>query len=91
MACLKLSIKPLKLDCHQNVVQMAHRIQMILHEKHVSRYSGLEKIAFPSILKRRGEVLSECFFITRSRRWTMSSTPDWAASPGRRKINGLPI
>jgi len=52
MACLKFSTKPLKLDCHQDVVQMAHRIKKIFHEKHASMYSIIEKSNFPSILER---------------------------------------
>jgi len=52
MACLKISTKPLKLECHNDIVKMADRINKILFEKHGRRHSVLNVSSFPLLLEK---------------------------------------
>jgi len=55
IACLKISTKPLKLDCHQDVVKIAERIKKIMYESHTRRHSVLDVNNYPKLLEKEVE------------------------------------
>jgi hypothetical protein len=55
ITCLKISTKPLKLECHKEVVKISERIKKILFDGHLRRHSVLDVNSFPKLLEKEVE------------------------------------